>query len=55
MNEFEIASSSGNVFADIGVADPEAMKLKSQFASELLRRFRESGLKKLFQITESND
>jgi predicted XRE-type DNA-binding protein len=43
MNEYEITSSSGNVFADIGVADPEVMKLKSQIASEILRRFRESG------------
>jgi predicted XRE-type DNA-binding protein len=43
MNEYKITSSSGNVFADIGVADPEVMKLKSQLASEILRRFRESG------------
>ncbi|MBC8121528.1 MAG: XRE family transcriptional regulator [Gemmatimonadaceae bacterium] len=44
MNEHEITSSSGNVFADIGVADPETTQLKSQLASEILKRFRESGL-----------
>ncbi|MBC7881236.1 MAG: XRE family transcriptional regulator [Anaerolineae bacterium] len=44
MNEHEITSSSSNVFADIGAADPEVMQLKSQLASEILRRFRESGL-----------
>jgi predicted XRE-type DNA-binding protein len=44
MNEHEITSFSSNVFADIGVADPEVMQLKSQLASEVLRRFRESGL-----------
>lgn len=44
MKEHEITSSSGNVFADIGVTDPEVMQLKSQLASEILKRFRESGL-----------
>jgi len=44
MNEHEITPSSGNVFLDIGAADPEVMQLKSQLAAEILRRFRESGL-----------
>lgn len=40
----EITAGSGNVFADVGVADPEEALLKAQLAATISRRIQEHGL-----------
>lgn len=39
----EITTGSGNVLADIGVADPEEALLKAQLAATISRRIQERG------------
>ena len=40
----EIEASSGNVFADLGLADPEKLKIKSGLVIEITRAVRRLGL-----------
>jgi predicted XRE-type DNA-binding protein len=40
----EITPGSGNVFADIGVADPDEALLKARFAATISRHIQERGL-----------
>jgi len=42
--EIELIEGSDNIFADLGFADSEVMKLKAKLAAELLRIMREGGL-----------
>ena len=40
----EIEASSGNVFADLGLADAEKLKIKSSLVIEITRAVRRLGL-----------
>ena len=44
MNGVEFEMSSGNVFADLGLADAEELKIKSGLAIEITRAVRRLGL-----------
>ncbi len=43
-NDIEYEIGSGNIFADLGIADPETAKLKAKLAYEIARLIDERGL-----------
>lgn len=44
VDDMEVRRGSGNVFADLGLADAEKLKIKSGLAIEIVRAVRQRGL-----------